>query len=147
MSYRTWHTYGIGFCVDDIETTPARLLELAALDYETLLIVEDYLVERFEDGYKIEELTMEDFCDLEGDFCERDVSYVLSRVIKEIPVVYVDDYEGTPYILYCPTYPWNLTENEIGLTREKLESIFEKYIGVLTDDTVSIDWQEVENGG
>lgn len=147
MSYRTWHTYGIGFCVDDIKTTPARLLELAALDYETLLSVEDYLVECFEDGYKIEELTMEDFCDLEGDFCERGVSYVLSRVIEEIPVVYVDDYNGTPYILYCPTYPWNLTKNEIDLTREKLEEIFEKYISILTDDVVDIDWQEVENGG
>jgi hypothetical protein len=147
MSYHTWHTYGIGFCVYDIQTTPARLLELAALDSQTLLDVENYLTERFDGGYLIGELTMEDFCDLEGDFCERDISYVLRRVIKEIPVVYVDDYEGTPYILYCPTYPWNLTENEIGLTREKVEGIFEKYIEILTDDVIDIDWQEVENGG
>lgn len=147
MSYQTWHTYGIGFCVDDIKTTPARLLELAALDQQTLLDVENYLSERFGGGYKINELTMEDFYDLEGDFCERDVSYVLKRVIKEIPIVYADNYDCVPYILYCPTYPWNLTESEIGLTRERVEEIFEKYIEILTDDTVSIDWQEVENGG
>ena len=147
MSYQTWHTYGFGFCVDDIETTPERLLKLASLDKKTLLDVEDYLKVRFDGEYKVEELTMEDFCDLEGMFCERDVSYVLSRVIKEIPVVYADDYEGTPYILYCPTYPWNLKENEIGLTKEKVEEIFEKYIEILTDDVVLIDWQEVENGG
>lgn len=147
MSYQTWHTYGIGFCVDDIKTTPEKLLKLAALDEPTLLKVEDYLNERFDGEYKIDELTMEDFCDLEGDFCERDVSFVLCQVIKEIPIVYVDDYDGVPYILYCPTYPWNLTEDEIVLTRGKLKAIFQKYIAILTDDVINIGLQEVENGG
>ena len=144
MSYKTWHTYGIGFCVDDIQTTPERLLRLAELDEETLLKVQNY-ISNIEDDF--DELTIEDFDDLEGDFCERGVSYVLSKVIKEIPVIYVDDYDGTPYILYCPTYPWNLTESEVGLTRDKVEEIFQNYIDILTDDIVNIDYQEVENGG
>ena len=144
MSYHTWHTYGFGFCVDDIQTTPEKLLKLAALDEETLLTVEDYINELGED---VDDLTIEDFDNLEGLYCERGVSYILSRVIKEIPVVYADDYDGIPYILYCPTYPWNLTESEIGLTKEKIVEIFNKYIEILTDDVILIDFQEVENGG
>ena len=147
MSYHTWTTYGFGFCVDDIETTPEKLLKLAMLDDKTFLSVVHYLDERFDGEYKISELTMEDFCDLEGDFCERDVAYVLRNVIKEIPIVYADDYNGTPYILYCPTYPWNITDTEVGLTEEKVEAIFSKYIEVLTDDVIVVDWQAVENGG
>ena len=147
MSYCTWTTYGFGFCVNDIETTPEKLMNLAALDENVLSDVKKYLDERFEGEYEIDELEIEDFCDLEGYFCERDVSYVLSRVIKEIPIVYADDYDGVPYILYCPSYPWNLEEREIGLTSEKVEEIFEKYIKILTDDIIYIGCQEVENGG
>ena len=147
MSYSTWNTYGLGVCVDDIKTTPERLLKLASLDKQTMLDVEKYLNETLNGEYKIEELTMEDFYCLQGDFCEHDVSYVLSRVIKEIPVFYVDDYDGVPYILYCPTYPWNMTEDEFGITECKVKEIFQKYISILTDDIVNIEYQNVENGG
>lgn len=148
MSYHSWTTDGFGFCVDDIKTNPEKLLKLAAMKPDVLEQVRDYLNEYFEgEEYSDDKLVMADFDDLEGDYCERDITYILYHVIDEIPVVYVSDYNGTPYILYCPTYPWNLGENERSLTADKVEAIFRKYIGVLTDKYVPIDYYSVENGG
>jgi hypothetical protein len=148
MSYHTWTTYGIGFCVDDIDTTPEKLLALAAMKPKVLEDVREYLNDIFDgEEYKDEDLTMEDFDELEGDYCERGVTYVLYRVIDEIRVVFADDYNGTQYILYCPHYPWNMNDNEKDLKYEDIVNIFAKYIRMLTDKPVEIDHQSVENGG
>lgn len=148
MSYRTWTTYGFGFCVDDIDTTPEKLLKLAAMNPNVLKDVREYLDDIFdEEEYKDEELTIEDFDELEGDYCERGVAYILYQVIDEIDIIFADDYNGTPYILYCPSYPWHMGEKEKSLTQEDVEKIFEKYIKILTDQSINIDYQSVENGG
>lgn len=147
MSYKTWVDYGYGVCVDDIKTTPERLLKLAAMKPDVNKIVKDYLEEGYEDGYKIEDLTMNDFNDLEGDYCENGAAYVLYNVITDIPVVYSTDYNGIGYILYTPTYPWRLKKDERNLAEEDVANVFRKYIQVLTDDPVKIDYYEVENGG
>ena len=85
MSYHTWTTYGIGFCVDDIDTNPERLLKLAAIKPDVIQDVREYLDSIFDgEKYADEDLTMEDFDELEGDYCERGVTYVLYKVIDEI---------------------------------------------------------------
>ena len=149
MSYHSWTTDGYGICVDDIETTAEKLLELAAMKPEVLEDVRKYLDWRFEEdgGYSDEDLTMDDFDDLEGDYCERGIAYVLFHVIDEIDVVYADDYDGVPHILYCPKYPWSTPENEKNLTKEDVKNIFKKYISILTDEPIIIDYYSVENGG
>lgn len=147
MSYRTWTTYGLGFCVDDIKTTPEKLLKLAAMKPDVLANVRSYLDECFENGYKDEDLTIEDFNDLEGDYCEYGIAYVLYNVINEITVVYATDFDGQQYILYGPSYPWQLPENEANLKEPDVEEIFEKYISILTDEVIYIDYMSVENGG
>lgn len=148
MSYKTWTTYGFGFCVYDIDTTPQKLLELAAIKPDVLQNVREYLNEYFDgESYNDADLTMEVFDDLEGDYCERGLAYVLYHVIDDIVIEYVDDYDGVPYILYLPSYPWNLKGNEYNLTAEKVEEIFNKYIDILTDKPVTIDYYSVENGG
>ena len=148
MSYHTWTTYGFGFCVDDIDTTPEKLLKLAAMKPDVLKDVREYLNDIFDgEEYKDEELTMEDFDDLEGDYCERGVAYVLYHVIDEIRVVFADDYNGTPYILFCPRYPWNIKENEKNLSENDVIKIFAKYVNILTDKPIEVDYQSVENGG
>ena len=150
MSYSAWTTYGYGVCVDDIKTTPKRLLKLAEYDPKVLEEIRNYLSEVYnERKYDDEELTMDDFDDLEGDYCERGISYVLYNVIKdkELKVCFADDYCGTPYILYCPTFPWYLKDGEKELSEENVKEIFTKYIKILTDEPVTIDYYNVENGG
>ena len=147
MSYQTWHTYGYGICVDDIETTPAKLLALASLDKRVLSDVREFLDGQFPDGYNDEDLTIEDFDEYEGDWCERGVANVLSQVINEFPVTFADGYEGIHYLLFAPCYPWGMTDKERDLTRNDVDNIFKKYIKVLTDQEIEIDYQCVENGG
>lgn len=147
MSYHTYIVYGYGFCVDDIHTTPEKLLKLAATKPEVLREVRTYLAEKFYKGYEDKDLDMSDFCDLEGDFGEHGLSYVLLNVIDDFEVEYANDYDGTEFILYTPTFPWCLKEEELHLNRSEVKNIFMKYISVLTDEYVVIDYYNVENGG
>ena len=148
MSYHTWSTDGFGFCVDDITTTPEKVLKLAALNETTLRDLREYLDAVYEDGYKDEELTMDDFDDFEGMYCDRGLAVILREVIEqEIDVVLADDFDGVDFILYCPSYPWNLKERERNLTPEDVEKILMKYIKILTDEPIDIDYYSVENGG
>lgn len=148
MSYSSWTTDGYGICVDNIKTTPERLLKLASMNPDVYKDVREYLDEYFDgQGYMDETLTLEDFDELEGDYCERGVTYILYKIIKEISVVFADDYNGTPYILYTPKFPWYIKEEEKTLTSEDVENVFRKYVSVLTDEPVTIDYYSVENGG
>lgn len=148
MSYHTWSTDGFGFCVDDIKTTPERVLKLAALNEETLNDLREYLDAIYEDGYKDKDLTMDDFSDFEGNYGEHGLSTILREVIeKELPIVFADDFDCVNYILYCPSYPWTLHEKEKSLTKDDVEEILTKYIKILTDESIDIDFYSVENGG
>ena len=147
MSYENWNTYGYGICVDDIETTAEKLLKVASMNENVLKNVREYLEEIYPNGYKDKDLTLDDFEGLEGDYCEHGIAYVLYQVIDDFTVTFADDYNGTAYILYTPTYPWSMTEKEKNLKEEDVKHVFKKYIDILTDKSVPIDYYNVENGG
>ncbi len=147
MSYHCWTTDGFGFCVDDIHTTPKRLMELAAMNEEVLRRVEEYLNEEHP-GWTIESLNMEDFNDLEGNYGETGLAHVLYKVIfAELDVTVTSDFDNKYYILYEPSYPWNMPKNEENLTSDDVFKVFWKYISVVTDEYIFIDYRSVENGG
>lgn len=145
MSYHCWTTDGYGFCVDDIHTTPKRLMELAAMNKKVLRRVEAYLDEYYP-GWTIESLNMEDFNDLEGDCGETGLAHVLYEIIN-LSVSVALDFGNRHYILYEPSYPWSIPDGEENLTEEDVLRIFRKYISVVTDESIFIDYQSVENGG
>lgn len=145
VSYHYWTTNGFGFCVDDIHTTPKRLMELAAMNEKVLRRVEEYLNEEHP-GWTIESLNMEDFNDLEGDCGETCLAHVLYEIIN-LSVSVALDFGNRHYILYEPSYPWSIPDGEENLTEEDVLRIFRKYISVVTDDDIFIDYQSVENGG
>lgn len=145
MSYHCWTTDGYGFCVDDIHTTPKRLMELAEMNEKVLRRVEAYLDEYYP-GWTIESLNMEDFNDLEGDCGETGLAHVLYEVI-DLRVTVTSDFDNRYYILYEPSYPWSIPDDEEHLTEEDVLRIFRKYISVVTDENIFIYYQSVENGG
>lgn len=145
MSYHCWTTDGYGFCVDDIHTTPKRLMELAEMNEKVLRRVEAYLDEYYP-GWTIESLNMEDFNDLEGDCGETGLAHVLYEVI-DLRVTVTSDFDNRYYILYEPSYPWSIPDSEEHLTEEDVLRIFRKYISVVTDENIFIYYQSVENGG
>ena len=148
MSYRTWTVHGYGICVDDIETTAEKLLNLASTNNDVLKDVREYLDEIYPNGYNDKDLTIDDFNELEGDYCENGIAYVLYQVIdNDIPIEFAYDYYGVQYILYTPTYPWFMIDADKTLTEEDVENMFKKYVKILTDEDINIDYYSVENGG
>lgn len=143
--YNTWHEYGFGFCVDDIKTTPDKVLLLASLDKDILEEVEQCL--------ENSGLACDIACDIDifdelqdcGDAVG--LSYILANMIKEFDVLCASDFDGRRYILYAPSYPWERDERDIDLTPQKISDIFNRYIRILTDDPIIIDYRSVENGG
>lgn len=145
VSYHCWTTDGYGFCVDDIYTTPKRLMELAAMNEKVLRRVEAYLDEYYP-GWTIESLNMEDFNNLEGDCGETGLAHVLYEIIN-LSVSVALDFGNRYYILYKPSYPWSIPDGEENLTEEDVLRIFRKYISVVTDEDIFIGYRSVENGG
>ena len=148
MSYSTWIINGYGICIDDIETTAEKLLKLASMNKDVLKDVREYLDEIYPNGYNDEDLTIDDFNELEGEYCEKGIAYVLYQVIdSDTPIEFAYDYYGVQYILYTPTYPWFMTDADKTLTEKVIENIFKKYVKILTDKDINIDYYSVENGG
>lgn len=151
MSYHYWTVDGFGFCVDDIDydkLTIEHILKLASMDEKLFQKVRNYLDEICEEhDITYDELTIDDFDELEGEYGDRGLAHIFLNVIKEIHIVFTDDYDGVPYILYVPKYPWSMKEEEKNITKEDVIAIFEKYIKILTDIPVKLDYYCVENGG
>ena len=59
------------------------------------------------------------------------------------------NFDSYYYLMICPSYVWTtLTKEEKEIdTEEKADDLFKKYVGILTDDEITIEYQSVENGG
>ena len=127
MSYVTWHNYGFGICVDDVDTQDvARLETMLKLTPELEQKIHNWLKES-----SINEPTWADYMEFDQDIC----------------LTACNNYDGKAYLLYQPDYPWNMLERERNLTEQDIVSLFQRYVGMLTDKPVNVDYQEVENGG
>lgn len=154
MSYSTWHDYGFGICVDDIKTTEDKVFELVHLapNFE-----KDFYqwIENFrEDGdpESIAELMTMDQIDEYEDrsCCMRGLGVIIKGVIEECEDIHLlacDDFNGYQYLIFSMQYPWYMSEKEKSMTEKDVYDLFNKYVSILTDEFVSIDYQEVENGG
>lgn len=139
-----WHYYGYGICVDDIKTQDVcrlqKLLAEAPDFHETIAL---WLEES-----DVTEPTWDDYMNYDQDNY-LGLATLLKEVIREAEIlglVACDDYNGKTYVIYTPGYPWNIPDEEQDLTEERLDAIFKHYVGILTDEPVSVDHQEVENG-
>lgn len=145
MSYETWHNYGYGICVSDImEQDVSRLEKLLEAAPEFQKTVHDGLSAR---GITTPE--WDDYMEYDGLY-NLGLATFLQEVIKEaekIELTACDDFEGVPYLLYQPSYPWNLSDIERNLTEKSLTELFQHYAGILTDEVIPVDHQSVANGG
>lgn len=145
MSYSTWHTYGCGICVSDIkEESVERLERLLSMAPKYQKSLHDWL-----DECEITSPTFEDYLEFDQDY-NLGLATILKEVVREaedIELVACDDFAGADYLLYSPDYPWYFNEVKTLPTEEAAAALFHKYISILTDEDVSIKYQEVENGG
>lgn len=145
MSYASWHTYGYGICVSDIqEQSVERLQKLISLAPGFQRNVQEWL-----DDCEITEPTYEDYLEFDQDF-NLGLATILKEVILEtegVELVACDSYDSKDYLLYGPSYPWYQSGKKQLMTEEEAARLFQKYVSVLTDKEIDVDYQSVENGG
>lgn len=145
MSFQTWHDYGYGICVSDIKTKSVeRLQQLLHLAPEYEAEINDWLEE-----WEISEPAYEDYMKFDQDY-NLGLATILREVIQEaenVGFLACDDFGGMDYLIYPPSYPWSHPKSESDLTEKRIEEILRKYVGILTDEEITIDYQSVENGG
>ena len=150
MSYQTWHDYGYGICVDDIETTVDKVLELVAIAPKFKKNFYDWVKDYMEDE-DIEELTMDDIDSYEDSpYCDSGLAPIIASVIQEcenVELFCCSDYNCYHYLIFSTTYPWCLNDKVKNMTEKDMCHLFTKYINILTDIPIVIDYQSVENGG
>ncbi len=145
MSYHTWITYGYGVRTDNIKLKSLEALQnLIAL---APLAKEDFM-NWFEEN-NIESPTIEDYYEYdESDGCH--LAAILRMVILEtegVDLTACNNFSNEDFLLYEPLYPWGLTEIDKTITKEKLNTIFHKYLSMITDNVPEFGYQEAENGG
>ena len=149
MSFVTWHFYGYGIKVDEIGDVPKEriksLIDLAPV-FKTRL--KEQLNEM-----QISDPELMDYCDAmqnaDLDFAFLGLASILKYVMEEaegLNFVACDNYDNEHFLIFTPQYPWRMTEREKLVTEESLEDIFSKYVDILTDKEIDIDYQTVENG-
>ncbi len=145
MSYASWHTYGYGICVSDItDESLERLHDLISLAPGYRKKIQDWLDDR-----GISEPAYEDYLESDQDYM-LGLATVLKEVILEaedVDLVACDSHDGRDYLLYSPDYPWNQGKHRQLMTEESVVELFQKYVSILTDQAIEIDYQSVENGG
>lgn len=145
MGYETWHNYGYGINASAIPDASVDQLN-ALLDHAPHFktVVEDWFSK-----HDITDPIYEDYLAYD-DVCICGLATILAGVIEEAEGIVFSactDFEGDQFLIYQPSYPWNLPEAEASLTVEKLDEILMKYVAILTDEPIEIDYQSVGNGG
>ena len=144
MSYKSWHIYGYGICVSDItEQSVERLETLLSMAPAYQKDIHKWLDER-----EVSNPEFEDYMEFDQDF-GLGLASILKEVILEAEGVELEacnSYDGMNYLLYGPDYSWHPNKGKRLMTEKDAEEIFRKYISVLTDETIEIDYQSVENG-
>ena len=145
MSYQMWVNYGYGICVDDInEYNVERLETLLAMAPELQARMQKWLAEN-----DVSTPCWKDYMSYDAD-CDLGLATILREAIQEIEGIELtacDDFDSIAYLIYQPSYPWNLSDKERTLTEEGLREMFDRYVSILAGQTVPVDHQAVENGG
>lgn len=97
----------------------------------------------------VDEELVEQYYDFDQDYY-LGLATILKEVIQEaehVEFTACDDYDGAEYLLFEPLYPWQICEEERFLTEEKIAKLLRKYIQILSDSVLEIEYQSVENGG
>lgn len=147
----SWHDYGFGICTSNLkeEISLPGLMELISQAPELKERVNTFMNNEcggaFKDSYDIltsyvEQYGIYDF----GGLAE--ILYEVIKEVEEIDLLLCTDSGGKTYLIYTPSYPWTpKTEKEKELTEEKLENMFRKYLRIVTDEHLPVDYKSVEN--
>ena len=155
MSYNTRHDYGYGICTDDLkeEISLVKLMKLIQLAPGLYERVKKY-IDVFCDGQITETYDiLESYVENCGKNKYGGLAEIMYEVIIEVEGIelYVSfDFNGAAYLIYPPIYPWqlkNMSDKEKNLTEEALCELYAKYLHIITDEDLVVEYKSVENGG
>lgn len=145
MSFQSWHTYGYGVEISGLKSVSmSKVVELVQTAPEYAKIFNEWLEEN-----DIEEPTWEELEEFDDTFCIG-LATVLKEVILEIEKIELtacNDFNDKTYLLFAQTYPWWMNETEKSFKEEDVQSLMVKYLSKITDEAITIDYYEPENGG
>lgn len=145
MSYHRWTVNGYGIRTNDIETTKEKVENLLKLAPKFNEDIQNYFK-----ATEIDEPNLDDYLEYDKDYYSG-VAYLLQNVIEEVKNIRLDiadDFDCYYYLLLCPSYNWvERTEEEKNLDAiEKVDELFKKYIAILTEKEIDVNYRSVENG-
>ena len=155
MSYNTWHDYGYGICTDDLKeeinlVKLMKLIQLAPNLYERVKeYIDTYCDGQITETYDILESYVEE-CGENNYGGLAEIMYEVIKEVEEIELYVCTDFDGAAYLIYPPIYPWqlkNMSDKEKNLTEETLCELYAKYLHVVTDEDLVVEYKSVENGG
>ena len=152
MSYTTWINYGIGLKTDLVKTENSKIRNLLERAPKFKARFEKY-IEESELSNEAEISLLDVYSEGYEDFGGYELAGLLFEVISEaegIRLCPCDDYNGYNFLLFAESLPWEFNEKERNLTAASVKEIFEKYISIITNQSLNEleygDWK-VENGG
>lgn len=145
MIYNTNYTCGYGVIVSEFSKVSfegiEKLIHLAPV-YEQRL--RDLILRKWLKEHKIK-ILKDDDDEFDAHAFDYGLANILCNVIKEaenIELTAYLDIENTEYLLYEPNYPWRTGDKAVVLTEEKLRSVMEKYISILTKEKIKFDYYD-----
>lgn len=145
MSFYAWHTYGYGVELTNVTCdSPDRIKLLLSVAPN----FEKKVNEWFEQN-EIKEPTVDDYLELEESY-NLGYAYILQQVILEaegIEFTPCDDFDDRIYLLYEPSYPWDMPDKDKSLKERDIACILVRYLTFLTSEEIPIDYYSPENGG
>lgn len=150
MSMRSWSVDGYGVEMTDIvkSVSAEKWAELISLAPTLQEKVQNYFDKH---DYK-SPYSYGDYIDYCCDNNEEDyLSWLIADVIREkeyINLIVDADEDGNEYLLLESKLPWEVdTVSEQSLTPEKLERIISKYVGIISDRKIELDYVSIEHFG
>lgn len=145
MGYVSWHNYGYGICTDNLNISAVEQIT-ALLDIAPCL--KQRMAEWLE-SVNVTKPSVEDYLDYDQTGCYGIAAILVEAILEAEGISFTacNDYDGKNYLIYQPSYPWQLRENEKDLTEERIDQILCKYVSLLVESELDISYQEVENGG
>lgn len=137
--------YGYGLAITYDDVTPKsvdhilRLLDMAPAYKEEAIC---WVMENIDLYHvtEISQLTVKQFLALltkAHDSCCGTIAPIMADVIAEAEGIHLDalsDKEGAEFLVIQPFFPWEFPEWAKGLTKERIQSVLDKYLAVITDD-------------
>lgn len=153
MSNQSWHNYGYGICVDDIETNLQKIEKLISLAPKFNTELNESLKFWMDDNYgdDASEISLDDLYDtLDSMDLVYGLADILAKVIEEVEGIRLmacDDYNATDYLIFPTGLPWDFNDKERRMTEKSVEKLFRKYVSMLSEKEIIIEWRSIENGG